>query len=327
MNGNGWRLPAEWERQQATVLAWPHAGTDWHDQLEAIQNEYTELIDTLARFQPVLLLLAPGEDPPSLPDSGRVTLIRTPYNDTWCRDYGPIGLLRGPDRCWMDFRFNGWGGKYAANDDDRVTASLLGHPAFRNDSHRRSELELEGGATDTDGAGRLLVNWYCLRTRLPGMSRESIANVLQTELGVEHVAGIDIPALPGDDTDGHIDTLARFAAPGSVVYQASGDRESDDRLAEQLHAALHPTGLDPVLHALPATAGIEAGLPASYANFIFANGALLVPAYGLAADETARALLAAIHPDREVISVSARTMIRQFGALHCATMQLPAAPS
>ena len=278
--------------------------------------------------QPVVLL-TPADTPASSidVDGPGLELVPARYNDTWCRDYGPIVMCRAGRRLALDFHFDGWGGKYPAYDDDRVPARLFEQGAFPGESLSRCGLVLEGGAFDTDGAGTLLVNGYCLETRLPGMDRDAISAHLRAELGVQRIAWIHVPALPGDDTDGHIDTLARFASPCDVTWQATGEADTDAHLADQLESALAAAGCAPALHRLPPAEGIESGLPASYANFLFANGALLVPAYGVATDETARAVLADIHPDREVLSVSARAMIHQFGALHCATMHLPAKPS
>ena len=320
------RLPAEWEPQRAVLLAWPHPFGDWTDRLEAIRSEYVDFIETLLEHQPVILLTHPDDPDPARALNDRQGLYRhaVPHDDTWCRDYGPIGLL-GVDRApvALDFHFNAWGGKYEAADDDRVNESLLDHPLLSDFERRSIEFELEGGAIDSDGLGRVLINWHCLETRHPDRSRSEIAALLEAHLHADEILGIDLPALPGDDTDGHIDTLARFIDIDTLVYQRSADGDRERRMRQQLEGLRMRDGRPYRIVGLPVVEGFDPTLPANYVNFLLVNGACLVPAYGVDSDRKALDALAELLPDRRVRPVRASTMISQFGGPHCASMNIP----
>ena len=322
-----YRLPAEWERQSATVLAWPHEHTDWAGNLAAIQDEYLALIDAITRRQPAVVLVPP-DDPEAARRIGerpQVRMLPVRYNDTWCRDFGPITLVHAGQRLAMDFHFNGWGGKYPAPLDNRVNTLLARHRLFQGLTFRQSLFELEGGAIDSDGRGRLLVNWHCLQARQPHLSRAEIDHELRTLLNVDDVLGIDVEPMSGDDTDGHIDTLARFVAADTLVFQIQPEPALTDGLRRQLEALRGPAGKPYRLVGLPPPEAIDQTLPANYVNFLFVNGACLVPAYASPTDAEAVAALQELLPDRVVEPVPARALIGQFGGIHCATMHLPAA--
>ncbi len=326
MSHADYRLPAEWEAQSATLLAWPPADSDWRSNLAAIEDEYRRLIEAILAFQPVVLLLPQGQaEPLELPERPGLHRIEARYNDTWCRDYGPITLVFSGYRLALDFHFNGWGGKYPASLDNRVNTLLSRHELFSKLQFRQYLFELEGGAIDSDGRGRLLVNRHCLRTRLPHLNDTEIDFELHNLLNIDKVLGIDIQPMPGDDTDGHIDTLARFADHDTIVHQQLADPVQSDRLRVQLEALRTRDGAAYRLAALPRPDDLGDGLPASYANFLFVNGGCLVPAYGSRHDERARGILADLLPEREVVSVPAASMISQSGGPHCATMHIPAA--
>jgi len=326
MSHTDYRLPAEWETQSATLLAWPATGSDWRDHLDAIRAEYRELIQAVLAFQPVVLLIPHGEPAPAdLPESGNLHRVSVRYNDTWCRDYGPITLVFSGYRLALDFHFNGWGGKYPASLDNRVNTHLSRQELFKNIQFRQYLFELEGGAVDSDGRGRLLVNWHCLRTRHPHLSEREIDFELHDLLNVDKVLGVDLEPTPGDDTDGHIDTLARFADHDTIVFQSQANADRTGRLRGQLEALHTRDDTGYRLVALPCPDDLDQGTPASYANFVFINGGCLVPAYGSRHDEDARAILAELLPKRKVLSVPAATMIQQSGGPHCASMHIPAA--
>lgn len=326
MSHTDYRLPAEWETQSATLLAWPRANSDWRNHLEAIRGEYRQLIDAILAFQPVVLLLPADEPAPDgLPERADLHRLPLRYNDTWCRDYGPIVLVFSGHRLALDFHFNGWGGKYPASLDNRVNTHLSRHDLFDRMQFRQYLFELEGGAIDSDGRGRLLVNWQCMRTRLPHLSEREIAFELHNLLNVDKVMGVDVEAMAGDDTDGHVDTLARFTDTGTIVFQTQADDERTARLRDQLEALLTRDETPYRVVALPRPDDLDAGLPASYANFLFVNGGCLVPAYGSRHDDSARDILAKLLPERRIVQVPAETMIRQFGGPHCASMHIPAA--
>lgn len=326
MSHTDFRLPAEWEHQSATLLAWPHDQTDWADQLDNIRREYIRLIDTILPRQRVVLLVRPGDTSArnSLAERARLHLVEVPFDDTWCRDYGPITLVKTDTRLALDFHFNGWGGKYSATLDNRVNTLLARHHLFDRLDFRQYLFELEGGAIDCDGKGTLLVNWHCLHARHPHLTRGEIEHELHNLLNIDHVIGIDLEPMNGDDTDGHIDTLARFISPDIIVFQDQGDAIRTERIRGQLETLRSAEGQGFELFALPVPGDLDSALPASYANFLFVNGACLVPAYGSDSDEVARGILADLMPDRDVLSVPARAMISQFGGPHCASMHIPA---
>ncbi len=335
MPNTAFRLPAEWERQSATLLAWPAPRTDWSGRLPGIQQEYVLLIQAICRRQDVYLLVPSGstEAHQRLGETPGLHLLEMPYDDTWCRDYGPITLVGGSggERLALDFHFDGWGGKYPAAQDNRVNTLLARHPHFKRLKFRQYLFELEGGAIESDGRGTLLVNWHCLHARLPHLKRGEIEYELNTLLNMERVIGIDLEPLPGDDTDGHIDTIARFIDTDFIAYQRQPDESRHGRLLEQLQtlrqADVKGKRLPYRLVELPVPDGVDPTLPANYANFLFVNGACLVPAYGVPADREARDVLAEALSGRgiEVESVASAVMIEQYGGPHCASMHLPAA--
>jgi len=335
------RFPAEWEPQSAILIAWPHAGTDWAERLGEVEETYIALVQAITRFQPVLICAA-DDDVETYADirlrSNRVDMdqvrfVSAPYQDTWLRDSGPLTLRRDDGRFeLLDFRFTGWGGKFEADLDDQLVQTLHAAGVFSDAQHRRIEFALEGGAIETDGEGTLLSTWHCLSTRHPDAARETLTAQLSDWLAQTRVLWLEHGALQGDDTDAHIDTLARFAAPDAIVYQSCddpGDAHYPElqAMAAELAALRTVDGRPYRLFPLPwAQPILDKGrrLAASYANFLIVNGAVLMPAYGDRADEAAQAVLAAAFPSREIVPVPCRPLIWQNGSLHCITMQLPA---
>lgn len=333
------RFPAEWETQSAILIAWPHAGTDWAERLGEVEETYIALVAAIVRFEPVLICVADDDLQTyaearlrsARVDLRRVRFLAVEYDDTWLRDSGPITLKAGDGFRLLDFRFTGWGGKFEASRDDQLVERLDEAGTFIKSIRQPIDFALEGGAIETDGAGTLLSTWQCLRERHPSATRDDITARLTAWLVQERVLWLDHGYLEGDDTDAHIDTLARFAAPDAIVFQACDD-PADSHYAELQAmageiAALRtrddkPYRLFPLPWAKPI---VDNGrrLAASYANFLIVNGAVLMPAYGDEADARAQAVLAHAFPDREVIAVPCRPLIWQNGSLHCITMQLP----
>jgi agmatine/peptidylarginine deiminase len=231
----------------------------------------------------------------------------------------------------LDFRFTGWGGKFDASDDDRLIERLHAQGLFHDAELHAQDFALEGGGIETDGNGTLLTTWQCLHERHPGASREELTCVLADRLKQERVLWLDHGALEGDDTDAHIDTLARFAAPDAIVFQACDDPSDShyadlQAMAAEIAALRTQDGQPYRLFPLPwARPIIDGGrrLAASYANFLIINGAVLMPAYGDPADAVAATILAQAFPNREIVQVPCRPLIWQNGSLHCITMQLP----
>jgi len=340
MNPTPPRFPAEWETQSAVLIAWPNADTDWAERLGEVEETYIALVAAITRFQPVLICVADDDLQTyaearlrsARVDLSRVHFIAAEYDDTWLRDSGPITLRDGDGFRLLDFRFTGWGGKFEASRDDQLVEHLDQAGTFFNSSRQAIDFALEGGAIETDGDGTLLSTWRCLQERHPAASREDLTRKLAGWLHQDRVLWLDHGYLEGDDTDAHIDTLARFAAPDAIVFQACDDTADSHynelkAMADEIAALRTREGQPYRLFPLPwAEPVIDEGrrLAASYANFLIINGAVLMPAYGDAADAKAQAVLAEAFPDREVVAVPCRPLIWQNGSLHCITMQLPA---
>ena len=333
------RLPAEWEPQSAVLIAWPHADTDWADRLGEVEDTYIALVTAITRFEAVVICVADDDLQAyararlasARVDMSQVRFVEIAYDDTWLRDSGPITLGGNGDFRLLDFRFTGWGGKFDASLDDRLIEGLHETGIFLNSSRQTIDFALEGGAIDSDGAGTLLTTWQCLHERHPDASRNELNTQLAGWLQQDRVLWLDHGVLEGDDTDAHIDTLARFAAEDAIVFQGCDDPTDShydelQAMAAEL-AALRTRDDRPYrLFSLPwAKPIVDAGrrLAASYANFLIINGAVLMPSYGDEADSMAAAVLEKAFPDREIVSVPCRPLIWQNGSLHCITMQLP----
>lgn len=336
------RLRAEWEPQSAILIAWPHRDSDWAEDLALVEPVYDWLASEIARRQPLLILarddalanrirdrLAATGVPPS-----RCCIQVTAYNDTWTRDYGPLGVEAAGETALLDFRFNGWGGKFDAQCDDGVPDRLHSAGAFNDRAYHHLPWVLEGGALETDGNHALLATSHSVVTqsRNPGTSRAELERMLRAQLGIDRFLWLEHGALSGDDTDGHIDTLARFADPGTIVHVTAETTDPDypelarmvEELAELRTADHRPYRLVPLPPAGRHYDGEGRRLPATYANFLILDRAILVPVYGVAQDSVALTVLGSLFPDREVVGIDCRALIRQGGSLHCATMQLPA---
>ena len=341
MKPSRFRLPAEWEPQAGVIIAWPHAATDWAPRLTEIETAYVGLAGAIARFEPLVICVPDASvrhDVTRRLDAAgvareRVRFVETEYDDTWLRDSGPLTLTDGNDFRLLDFRFTGWGGKYGAERDDRLIETLIEGGVFRAAAHQRIDWALEGGAIESDGKGTLLTTWRCLHQRHPQMTRDAMTRMLVDAFAADRVLWLDHGYLEGDDTDAHIDTLARFAPNDAIVFQSCDDMADPHfdqlaRMREELTALRTTDGRPYRLHALPwprpiVDAGEGRRLAASYANYLVVNGAVLMPAYGDPADARAAEVIRAAHPGREIVKIHARPLIWQNGSVHCLTMQLP----
>ncbi len=332
------RFPAEWEPQSAVLLAWPHGGTDWAERLASVEATFVELVAAITRFERAIVCVADAQVEARArdllvprADMSRVRFVALPYDDTWLRDSGPITLRGREGLHLLDFHFTAWGGKFEAGLDDKLVSALAERGVFGSASRERIDFALEGGGIETDGAGTLLSTWRCLHERHPGLNRVEITSRLQQWLRQDRTLWLEHGYLEGDDTDAHIDTLARFAAPDAIVYQGCDD-PADPHFAElqamaaELAAFTQANGQPYRLFELPwARPIMDEGrrLAASYANFLIVNGAVLAPTYGDPADAAALAVLGRAFPGREIVGVPCRPLIWQNGSLHCLTMQLP----
>jgi agmatine/peptidylarginine deiminase len=333
------RFPAEWEPQSAVLIAWPHAGTDWAERLAEVESTYVALVAAILRFEQAVICVpdatleahARAQLAGAGVDASRVRFVHADYDDTWLRDSGPITLRTPRGFRLMDFRFTGWGGKFGASRDDALVEALERAGLFRDAERSPVAFALEGGAIDTDGAGTLLTTWECLSQRHPDDTREELSAKLAGWLAQERVLWLDHGFLEGDDTDAHVDTLARFAAEDSIVFQGCDDPQDSHyphlrAMADELAALRTKDGRPYRLFELPWAQPIlddDRRLAASYANFLIVNGAVLMPAYGDEADARAQAVMREAFPGREIVPVPCRPLIWQNGSLHCITMQLP----
>ncbi|MBK1647776.1 agmatine deiminase [Rhabdochromatium marinum] len=338
-------LPAEWAPQSALLLTWPHPNTDWRDQLDAVEAVYIEIVRTLCQYQPALILcpdrhwqtqVATRLRDAGVPDA-QLHWALAPSNDTWTRDHGPITVVTPKQRAGLiDFRFNGWGGKFASPLDDQINSALRAQSPLADHDWQRSELVLEGGALDSDGAGSLLMMRRTILDpkRNPGWSQAAIEQELRQRLGTQHFLWLEHGQLSGDDTDGHIDTLARFVNPRTIAHvsctdPADPDYPSIQQLIEELRALRDAEGrayqLLPLPSPQPQYDADGQRLPAGYANFALINGAVLLPVYQDPADREAIHRLQGAFPERRIHPIDCRALITQGGSLHCACMQLPAA--
>jgi len=336
------RLPAEWDPQDGVLLTWPHGGGDWASRLGEVEPVFLRLAAEISAREWVLIVCADDAHRRHVRDRlehaganlQRIDLRVAPSNDTWARDHGPITVADGDHWLLLDFRFNGWGGKYPAQLDDCISARLHADDAFGSVALHPVDLELEGGAIDCDGAGTLLTTEACLLhgNRNPGLDRHRIEALLKRHLGVTRVLWLANGMLAGDDTDGHIDTLARFCDRHTIAHVACPDpHDVHHRPLQAMTAELArlrtSAGAPYRLVELPLPAAIHdrdgRRLPATHANFLVIDDAVLVPTYDDPSDAVALTRLQGCFPDRRVVGIDCRPLIEQFGSLHCVTMQLP----
>ncbi|MDO8706528.1 MAG: agmatine deiminase family protein [Sulfuricaulis sp.] len=335
-------LPPEWAPQSGVMLTWPHAHGDWAKRLKQVEPVFTEIARQVSLREKVLiscydrahrervgeLLTEAGVD------MGRVMLRTVPSNDTWARDHGPLAVVCHGETMLLDFGFNGWGGKFGYELDNQISRKLYGMNAFGHAPMQTVDMVLEGGSIEVDGSGTLLTTTRCLLapTRNPKLSKQQIEERLMESLGINRILWLQHGYLAGDDTDSHIDTLARFCDRGTIAYVSCDDPQDEhytelkameDELKTFRAADGQPYRLVPL--PWPRAKFDEDGnrLPATYANFLIINGAVLVPTYDDPSDSLALARLKECFPDRELVAINCLPLIYQFGSLHCITMQLP----
>ena len=331
-------FPAEWAEQSGVMLTWPHENTDWAEMLDEVEKCFVSIAKAVSEKEKVLIVCP---DPLSLADKlgdcrkEHLVFAQIPANDTWARDHGAITVLIDNKLVLYDFTFNGWGMKFAANLDNQITLSLFENRIFREEVRYENmqRLVLEGGSLESDGEGTLLTTRECLLSvnRNQYLSEKEIENQLIDILGLKRVLWLSSGYLAGDDTDSHIDTLARFCNPDTIAYVKCDD------VTDEHYAALHRMEEELItfrtmknqpyqLIALPMADEIFDGkdrLPATYANFLIINKAVLVPFYESPKDKIAAEQLQKAFPDREIIGIDCRSLIKQHGSLHCVTMQFP----
>ena len=335
-------LPPEWAPQSGVMLTWPHAHGDWAKRLKQVEPVFVEIARQVALREKVLIschdrthrehvgeLLAGANV-----DIGRVMLRIVPSNDTWARDHGPLTTVCSGEPLLLDFGFNGWGGKYGYDLDNQISRKLYAMHVFKKTPMQTVAMTLEGGAIEVDGSGTLLTTARCLLapTRNPNLTQAQLEQRLKELLGLNRILWLHHGYLAGDDTDSHIDTLARFCDSRTIAYVRCDDPQ-DEHFAElkamenELKTFRAADGQPYRLMPLPwPRAKFDADgnrLPATYANFLIINNAVLVPTYEDPADNDALTRLQECFPDHEMVAIDCLPLIHQFGSLHCVTMQLP----
>lgn len=343
------RMPAEWETQAATWLAWPHNEDDWPEKFGPVPWAYLEIIRHVARGQKVKLLVKDAEAKTSFTACARrahvhlknVDCYTIPTDRGWMRDCGPIFVYEGSRKRMLDWGFNGWAKYDNHQHDTRVPQAINALNKVTRVIPRAGEkfgnrqVVLEGGSIDVNGKGSLLTTEECLlshiQERNPGFGREDYERVFETYLGVTHTIWLG-EGIAGDDTHGHVDDLARFTDASTVVTVVEQDKRDDNyaRLRDnlkRLKGARDQDGKQLTVVELPmprALAFEDLRLPASYANFLICNHAVLVPTFNDPADRVALTLLAQAFPTREVVGIHALDLVWGLGTVHCLSQQEPA---
>ncbi|MBN7288368.1 MULTISPECIES: agmatine deiminase family protein [Campylobacter] len=314
------RAFGEWEKQELLFLSLPHAGTDWREYLDEILASYEQFVAAITPFQKVALICPDEQILARFGKFKNAQLIKIDTDDTWIRDYGMIDVERGGEILSYDFKFNAWGGKFKSAKDDAVNGELA---KILGANLKPVDLILEGGSIDFNGSGVMLTTEMCLLNdnRNPHLNKEQIDARLKELFGLDRIIWLKNGFIRGDDTDSHVDTLARFISPDTIAYASCDDPDDEHfKALNAMRAELEMTGFKLVPLPLP-KAKFYCGkrLGCTYVNFIFINGALIVPTYDDANDELVIERLRAALPGREVIGVNSLVFVRQNGSLHCSS--------
>lgn len=342
-------LPAEWQPQDGVMLTWPHEHTDWKPYLDDITKTYIELTRIIAGHETVIITTPDVQQvrrklAQSLrPDEfSRVRFYQIDSNDTWARDHGPVTLVsKGSHKGHyipvhlLDFNFNGWGEKFPYEKDNAINLQLYYAGAFNAALENHVDFTLEGGSIESDGNGTIMTTSQCLTAphRNQPLTQSDIDARLKIIFHTDRVIWLNHGHLEGDDTDGHIDTLVRMAPLNTLLYVKAGDDPADKQnkelklMEDELKSLKTASGTPYRLMPLPVPDPIYDGddrLPATYANFLIINGAVICPTYRQPEkDKAAMAILQEAFPDRTITGIDATTVIRQHGSIHCLTMQFP----
>lgn len=326
------RLPGEFEPQSFIQLIFPHAQSDWAPYLEEAAKNFVAIITAIAKFEKCLVVCDDIDRVRAyFTSSENIAFVQAESDDTWARDCSGITVLENGKPVVLDFTFTGWGDKFDASLDNALTAKIANH---YDAGYQEVPFILEGGAIESNGGEIILTTTACLLNpnRNSELTRKSeIETILHRNLGTQKVLWLDHGYLAGDDTDSHVDTLARFADKNTILYLQSQDpkdehHEALSKMEQDLKALRDMDGEPFRLVALPMTDPIYfegERLPATYANFLIVNGAVIVPVYNDPHDAEALRIIQSAFADREVVGVDCSVLIRQHGSLHCVTMQFP----
>jgi len=334
-------LPAEWYPQSGVMLTWPHKKTDFASELSRVEVVFCMLASIISQYEQVIICSSDEQHSLHIQHLltqancmlENVSLYEVNSDDSWARDHGPLTIIDNNQATLLDFKFNGWGNKYPHQQDDSINAALASQGAFKA-ALKSLGLILEGGSIDSNGKGTLLTTSPCLLSvsRNPTLSKSEIESQLKDVLGITTIHWLDYGLLIGDDTDNHIDMLARFVNTDTICHMVCDNNEDPHalwmrQLKNELQALRQTNGEPYNLVELPFPRAIynDDGerLPASYCNFLIINKAVLLPIYDCPQDEQAIKVISDCFPDRVVFPIDCRSLIEQHGSLHCITMQLP----
>jgi len=327
-------FPPEWHKQRAILMAFPHVNTDWADNLNSALTPFVRIAQAIAYKEPVYIICDNREDISNLfCYTTNMSFIEIPTNDTWCRDYGYISIIEDNEVKLLDFQFDGWGGKFESTLDNRVNRTLYQKGYLGTTPLESIDFVLEGGSIESNGDGVLLTTTKCLcnPNRNGGLSKIEVEKKLKEYLGVQKVLWLDYGYLVGDDTDSHIDTLARFVSSDTIVYVQCLDKEDEHynelkEMEKQLKTFRDiddkPFNLIPLPMPTAKYDRENNRLPATYANFLITNYALIYPTYSVKEDKIAHDIFKKLFPNMEIIPIECSRLIEQGGSLHCSTMQI-----
>ena len=328
-------LPPEWQKQRAVLMAFPHKNTDWAENLKSALTPFIRIAQAIVYTTPVYIICDNKNAISNLFCSPRnLSFIEIETNDTWIRDFGYISIVEDSEVKLLDFKFDAWGGKFEAELDNAVNMALHKKGYMGITPLVSIDFVLEGGSVESDGEGTILTTTACLcnLNRNGGLSKDEVEKKLKEYLGAKRVLWLDHGYLAGDDTDSHIDTLARFVSLDTIMYVQCLDKADEhyielQKMEEELKAFQDSEGKHYNLLALPLPTAKydEEGnrLPATYANFLITNGALIYPTYSVEEDKIAHKIFKDFFSDREIIPVECSRLIEEGGSLHCSTMQIP----
>jgi agmatine deiminase len=328
-------MPAEWERQQCVLMSFPHEETDWaEDDLDEALSPFIRIAQAIAYSEAVYIICKDKRKISSMfCSTNNMTFIEIPTNDTWIRDYGYISIREEGEKKLLDFTFDGWGGKFEASLDNSVNSTLHQKGYMGTTPLEKVDFVLEGGSIESDSEGTILTTSACLcnPNRNGGLSKREVEEKLKETLGASRILWLDHGYLAGDDTDSHIDTLARFVNKETIAYVTCDDKEDEHyeallKMEKQLKDFTTAEGKPYHLIALPMCEAKydKKGnrLPATYANFLITNDALIYPTYNDKNDKITHEIFIGLFPDKEIIPVNCLKLIEQGGSLHCSTMQI-----
>jgi len=314
---------AEWQEQTFVQLIFPHKKSDWSCCLEEASNNFLNIIYAITPYQPCIIICDDIKRVQSyFTTTNNIYFIEQETNDTWSRDSSVITIMENGKFKLLDFTFNGWGNKFEATLDNSLSSRLSKSNFYADSKMEKIDFVLEGGSIESDGDGTLLTTTKCLlnKNRNPNLTKAEIEYSLKSHLNAKKVLWLESGEIDGDDTDAHIDTIARFAPNNTIIYV-----DCDENIEAELKSFTSAQNKKYNLVALPHIEVFDEdgeALPATYANFLIINGAVLVPVYGVDSDREAVEIIRSVFVDRKVIAIDCQSLIKQHGSLHCVTMQM-----